>query len=447
MIKKALQNAGLAVASSLIMLLLAEGVYALVRGETLDTSLSFKALDLLTGGMPDQDLEVYAPLITRPEAFEELLDEFEADGVGLGNSQYEQLRTDRAELNTVVDGCKAQKANLDKEMTYLRAGLYEPFSLVTAFYDFGSPLHPEVRAFIDRYGTRRVRHRTNDRGERLTLPAVETEDKVIVAGDSVANGALVNDDETLASRLQQLDPARQYVNIGIGGADADEIACALKRAAQRYRGQISELIYIYCENDLKDDKPMGQPAEVISWLKQYVTTQGIEKVTIVYAPYIYNIVPYLTRFRGYRGGDFDSHKDERERLIESARKAGFDFVDMAELALHEIEIMGTQFAALTLFVDHVHWSPSGTMKLAEHLTARRNSGVSTAHRRFSTTGNPGRRWRWAAFGRRLIAKVNSISTGAPRGSSATPIAERAWWPAWPSSLTRISEAASITLGC
>jgi lysophospholipase L1-like esterase len=377
MIRRALQNGGLTLASLLLTLLIAEGVYALVRGDRLDTSLSFKALDLVTQQLPGlkshQDLEIYAPVITRPEAFDELLDAFKADGVALGNSQYVQLRTDRAELNTVIDGCKVQKANLDKEMTYLRAGLYEPFSLVTAFYDFGSRLHPEVQAFIDRYGTRRIRHRTNDQGERLTLPAVEAEDKVIVAGDSIANGAMLNDDETLASRLQKLDPARQYVNIGIGGADADEIACALERAARRHRGQIRELIYIYCENDFKEDKPMGQPEDVISWLRQYVTVQGVDQVTILYAPYIYNVVPYLTRFRDYRGGDFDSHKNERERLVQLASKAGFDFVDMAEFALHEIEIMGSQFAALTLFVDHAHWSPSGTMKMAEYLTARRIS--------------------------------------------------------------------------
>ena len=377
MMKKALQNGGLIIASLVVTLLIAEGVYALVRGGDLDTSLSFKAVDLVTQRMPglkaDQDFEVYAPVITHQAAFDELLDAFKADGVALGNSQYVQLRTDRAELNTVVDGCKVQKGNLDKEMTYLRAGLYEPFSLVTAFYDFGSQLDPEVEAFIDRYGTRRIRHRTNAQGERLTLPAVEAEDKVIVAGDSIANGAMLNDEETLASRLQKLDPARQYVNIGIGGADADEIACALERAAQRYRGQIRELIYIYCENDFKDDKPMGQPEDVISWLQQYATVQGIDKVTILYAPYIYNVVPYLTRFRGYRGGDFDSHKNERERLVQLASKAGFDWVDMAEFALQEVEIMATQFAALTLFVDHAHWSPSGTMKMAEYLTTERIS--------------------------------------------------------------------------
>ena len=380
MTKKTLQNTGLTIVSLLVTLVIAEGVYALVRGDHMDTSLTSKAYYLVTQGMPglksEQSLDVYAPLITHPEAFDQLLDVFEADGVALGNSQYEQLRTDRAEMNTITDGCKVQKQNLDKEMTYLRAGLYEPFSLVTAFYDYGKQLHPEVRAFIDRYATRKIRHRTNDRGERLTLPAVVAGDKVIVAGDSVANGAMLNDDETLASRLQTRDPSRQYVNIGIGGADADDIACALERAAKRYPGQIRELIYIYCENDFKDDKPMGTPEEVIAGLQQYVKARGIDRVTVLYAPYIYNVVPYLTRFRGYRGGDFDTHKSERERLIQLTKNAGFDFFDMTELALREIDITGTAFAALSLYVDHAHWSPTGTAKMADYLTARR--GISDA---------------------------------------------------------------------
>ena len=198
MSKKTLQNTGLTIVSLLVTLVIAEGVYALVRGGHLDTSLSFKAFYLMTQGMPwlksGQSLDVYAPLITHPEAFDQLLDKFEADGVALGNSQYEQLRTDRAEMNTTTDGCKVQKPNLDKEMTYLRAGLYEPFAPVTAFYDYGKPLHPEVRAFIDRYATRKIRHRTNSNGERLTLPAIVSKNKVIVAGDSIANGAMLNDD-------------------------------------------------------------------------------------------------------------------------------------------------------------------------------------------------------------------------------------------------------------
>jgi hypothetical protein len=43
---------------------------------------------------------------------------------------------------------------------------------------------------------------------------------------------MLNDSETLASRLQLRNPDKQYVNIGIGGADATDIQCALERASR-----------------------------------------------------------------------------------------------------------------------------------------------------------------------------------------------------------------------
>ena len=374
MIKQRLQAIAIVVVAALFTLVMAEGLYALWRGNKPQPSITSKTVDLVKealGRGRTRDVGFYAPVITKAEEFEALLDDFKADGVALGNSTYDVLRTERARINTTVDGCKAQKPNLDKEMTYLRAGLFEPFSLVTAFYDRDAKLSPDVQAFIDRYATRRIRQRTNQWGERLTLPLVESKDRVIVAGDSIANGAMLNDEETLASRLQARDPSRQYVNIGIGGADAHEIACALERAAKRYPGEIRELIYIYCENDFKNNKPMGTPEEVVAFLKDYTRQQGIEKTTVIYAPYIYNVVPHLTRFRTYRGGRFRSHKEQRESLERLAQGAGFDFVDMADLAFQEIDDKGTQFAGLVLFIDHAHWSPVGTSKMADLLISRR----------------------------------------------------------------------------
>jgi len=374
MIKERLQAIAIVVVAVLVSLVVAEGLYALWRGNKPQPSITSTTVELVEealGRGRTRGVGFYAPVISKSGVFEALLDGFKSDGVALGNSAYDELRTERASINTTVDGCKAQKPNLDKEMTYLRAGLFEPFSLVTAFYDRDASLRPDVQAFIDRYATRRIRHRTNSSGERLTLPRVESEDRVIVAGDSIANGAMLNDEETLASRLQARDPSRQFVNIGIGGADADEIACALERAAKRYPGEIEELIYIYCENDFKSDKPMGSPEEVLAFLKDYTRQQEIEKTTIIYAPYIYNVVPHLTRFRAYRGGRFRSHKEERESLERLAQEAGFDFVDMADLAFQEINDKGTQFAALLLFSDHAHWSPVGTSKMADFLISRR----------------------------------------------------------------------------
>lgn len=350
-----------------------EGIYAMYRSNKLQTSLSWEIYHWLQdrftpdNGPDARNLHSYT--ITGPRAFHELLDHFEADGVALGDSYYEQLRTERASMNSEEDGCKVQKPHLDKETTFLRAGMYEPFAPVSAFYDYDAPLHEDVRVFLERYGTRRNRHRTNENGERLTLPVVQSDVKVIVAGDSIANGSNLRDHETLASRLQALDPQRQYVNIGISGADAPDILCALKRAANRNPGQITELIYIYCENDFKDDKDGGTPGEVIGWLREFVKENDIRLTTIIYAPYIYNIVPHLTRFRGgYRGGSYKTHNNERNQLEDLATEAGFSYVDMTDLAMAEIEATQTQLGALSLFIDHAHWSPVGTTRMADYLT-------------------------------------------------------------------------------
>ena len=52
MVKKTLQNIALSIVSLVVTLLIVEGVYALVRGGQLDTSLSFKALYLMTQAAP-----------------------------------------------------------------------------------------------------------------------------------------------------------------------------------------------------------------------------------------------------------------------------------------------------------------------------------------------------------------------------------------------------------
>ena len=112
---------------------------------------------------------------------------------------------------------------------------------------------------------------------------------------------MINDDETLASVLQRRDPHRRYVNLGTGGADGAEIRCNTELAAARYRQRVQELIYLYCENDFNEDESMGTPEAVMSWLRQFVRSQAITRTSIVYAPYVFNVVPEVTRVPGKRG--------------------------------------------------------------------------------------------------------------------------------------------------
>jgi hypothetical protein len=198
---------------------------------------------------------------------------------------------------------------------------------------------------------------------------------VFVAGDSVAAGAMINDDETLASELQRRDPHRRYVNLGKGGAEAAEIRCNVEIAAKRYRN-VQELIYVYCENDFDDDESMGTPEAVMTWLREFVRKQGIERTTIVFAPYIFNVVPELTRVPGERGERFKDHADEKARLPTLVQDAGFAWVDFGELALAEADARGTPFAALGLYIDVVHHSPLGVERLADALEAGNRAEIA-----------------------------------------------------------------------
>ena len=265
------------------------------------------------------------------------------------------------------EGCLVQKPNLRKTLTYLRTNLFNPLDPLTMFYDSDRDLDPEIKRLVETYGVRRVAFTTNAQGERITAPAVTSEHKVIVAGDSVAAGVMVDDAETISSQLQALDPTKQYVNIGIGGATAADVICALDKAGRRYRGQIEELIYVYCENDFNRTEPYGTSREVLDWVKRFAKAQGIPKVTVVYAPYIYNVVPQFTRFRGYKGCDHPARAIERAALSELVAEAGFRYLDISEVALEEINRAKTQFAALSVFSDHVHLSPYGIARLVERL--------------------------------------------------------------------------------
>jgi lysophospholipase L1-like esterase len=381
--KSVVLNLLLALIVGVVAVLMLEGVYSVSNWGTFRRSLTFEGYKiarqaLVKGKWPSwviQHSQRPNTLIDEPN-FTKLLDREELNylvpklknaAVGLGNSDYHELQRDAAAINTHEGECLVQKPNLRKTLTYLRSNLFNPLDPLTIFFDRDRELDPEIKKLVETYGVREVAFTTNEVGERVTLPAITADRKVIVAGDSVAVGEMVDDSETLSSQLQALDPKRQFINVGIGSASAADIICALKKVGARYNGVIDELIYIYCENDLHAGAPYGTPEEVVTWLAQFAKDQHISKVVVVYAPYIYNIVPQFTRFHGYRGWEFPTHAVEREALARLVEKSGFSYFDLSYLALEEIKRDKTQFAALRVFSDHVHLSPYGIARLAQRL--------------------------------------------------------------------------------
>jgi hypothetical protein len=351
--------------AALLIVVVAEGVNALARFDEPDTALTYKVADWILPMSPQPD--PHWPELVDLAEIKPYLPQLKANAVGIGSSTFEELRTDEASINHVVDGCLQMKPNLSKTMSYLRSELFNPFNPMFYFHDSGHELPSDLQAFLDRYSFRKIRLTTNAAGERITVPLIERADKVLIAGDSMAMSLGVGDHETLASQLQVRDPARQYVSIGIGGADPADILCALERAGERYRGQIRGVIYPLSENDLADRKPFGRPEELIPALVTFRDEHAIAEFTLVYMPYIYNAMPDVTRIRGHVEYLRRRPHEQKRALLELARQANFRVLDYTEVTDAERARHGSQFAAFALFVDHAHLSPLGNARLVERL--------------------------------------------------------------------------------
>jgi hypothetical protein len=356
--------------------LLVEGVHSLLGGEKPRTSLTSSFLSSLRTRAPTDKADPRDPasqMIVRTADIERLLPAMKANGVGLGNSPFSELKTEEASVNSEKGPCLEQKPNLRKLVTYLRTNLFNPFDQMSFFVDADRRLPADLQAFLDRYAFRIVSHSTNEAGERTTLPKVEAPRVVLVAGDSVANGLAIDDGETLSSQLQLQDRTRRYVNLGIARADAADITCALDRAAGRYHGAIDELIYVLCENDFEQGGERSSPRELIAWLREFVARERIGRTTVVVTPLIYNTVPEVTRIPGHTHFDWPEFLDERIEVARLAREAGFGVIDFVDITAAERVRGRSQFAPLALYVDHAHWSPLGVSRVVDEYASMAKS--------------------------------------------------------------------------
>jgi len=358
--------------ATLVPLLLAEGIHILIKGYQAETSLTFSFLSKVFAPQPAAESSPHDPasqMIIRVDQIEPLLDLMKQNGVGLGNSPFSALKTEEASVNSEQSSCLEQKPNIHKKVGYLRTNLFNPLDQMSFFVDAERRLPAELEAFFTRYAFRIVDHTTNRFGERLTLPKVDAARVVLVAGDSVANGLIIDDSETLSSQLQARDQARRYVNLGIARAGAADITCALDRAASRYRGSIDEVIYVLCENDFDQGGKHSDPAGLVAWLEEYRRRESVARVTLIVSPLIYNTVPEVTRLRGHSHYRWPTFLDERTRVMELAREKGFGVLDFIDVTAAERASGKSQFAALALYIDHSHWSPIGVGRVVAALEA------------------------------------------------------------------------------
>ena len=103
--------------------------------------------------------------------------------------------------------------------------------------------------------------------------------------------------------------------------------------------------------------------DVIAWLVAFKARERIDRVVLLYAPYIYNALPEVTRIRGHTHHDFPTFGTEKRALLSAARDAGFPTVDYVDITTAAQQEQGTQFAALALYLDQAHPSAAGVGRL------------------------------------------------------------------------------------
>jgi hypothetical protein len=350
----------------LVALLCIEGIYSIGHWKQADRSIVYNAYRKLAGAVQVSQVSRF-PLASRDE-IESLIPDMIRAGVGMGNVPYKELVTGRAAINEMgPEGCRGPRSNIYKITTYIRSADYELLDPPSMFFDKQAVLGERLSKFVEKYAIRKAEFRSNDTNERITLPAILSPRKVLVAGDSVAAGSMIDDSETISSQMQRRDATNQYINLGVNGIAAEDVVCRLKSAATRYKGQIKGLVYVFGENDFEPSQPFGKSEDLIAWLKGYSSRENIPKVTIVFAPFIYNIIPHLTRFPGSRGANHGVFVAEEDGLKKQALAAGFEYISIADVAMEEAVTRKTDFAAFALFIDHGHLSDYGVSKLVEKI--------------------------------------------------------------------------------
>lgn len=350
------------VVASLATWLLVEGVWSVAHGRKPVPSLAARAAELAAGlGAGDEaaDEGDGPPLLRSRAALDALLPELEHAHVVLGNSPYRKLASEAARFTTgdAKAGTLRLKPDLDAETAFLRTTLFAPLDPLNYTVRRDEALPAGLGGFFARYAFAPRTLTTNAFGERTTRPPSDADTAVLVAGDSVAFGQMLGDDEHLASQLQTRVPGHRFVNLGIPGGSQLETLAALEEAAAR-TPRIAALVYVHFDNDFV----LGQtPESVVDRLAAFAKAHGLPRVVFVAHHYLYLSMPEIFRTDA---ASFEAERARARELLARATAAGFTVIDTRPLIEAAQDEAGSLLAGAALYLDHAHLSREGTRRLA-----------------------------------------------------------------------------------
>jgi len=353
---------GLALFVTLATWLLVEGAWSVAHGRRPVPSLAARAADViatLRGDGADVEDDAGPPLLRRRAELDELLPELERAHIVLGNSPYRKLASEEARFTTgdAKQGSLRLKPDLRAETAFLHTTLFEPLDPLNYTVRRDEVLPTRLDRFLARYAFAPRSFSTDAFGARTTLPASHADTTVLVAGDSVAFGQMLGDDEHLASQLQVLVPRHRFVCLGIPGGSQVESLAALEEAAAR-TPRVAGLVYVHFDNDYVLEQT---PATIVDRLAAFAERHALARVVFVAHHYVEQTLPEIFRSDPE---SFEAGRVRSRELLARAAAAGFRVIDTTPLVAEAREEAGSLLAGAALYLDHAHLSREGTRRLA-----------------------------------------------------------------------------------
>ena len=257
----------------------------------------------------------------------------------------------RPDTKMFVSVLKSTKAfNLDPPVLYLR-------------HDDQFRMSERLRAYLKKESRLQYSYSTDSHGFRTTVPSVDSNEQVLIVGDSVPFGVGVADEATAASHLQRLVSKRyRIINASVGGYDGQQAFLMARKISNNKK--FAGLIYIACQNDFMQNEDWIKEANSVLAKIKSISTRFDDNVIIVLHTYMeYNLRDIFLEDGWKEKLIIDTHA-LRSALPEMCSKYGYEYHDWTDIVSDFMEKERSIFSRFALYADHCHLSPLGNRLMA-----------------------------------------------------------------------------------
>ncbi len=385
MLKNFMINSIIVVCSIFIGLLLFEGAYSFLKGESKILRIVKKRINTplinpdeikqkpptikdLNDRKSKTDPEEMKSYILDENTLKQLFPEFKSNRVFLGNTPYNELCEAVNNLTNQPSGKnRDNKPSTKFRCAFLRSRIFNNFDPLVYWQfcpDLNEPLSPEMKNFLDIYSFRSTVVLTDNNRNRVTVPSSDSSDIILVIGDSVAFGGGLNNDETISAQLQKRYTAFKFINAGIPGGQPRDSFNKLQILLNLYGNHVKGIIYVHCENDFLLYEP-NTPEGIVNGLVRIIDKYDIKYRVFVYQMYIYATMPDIIRSRTQE--ELKNNMILKDATIKLARNNGFHIVDFYDIVNNYRNSTGSPFAGFALYVDHCHFSSQGVKMVVDQM--------------------------------------------------------------------------------